>query len=111
MKIITKAIEKALYRQGDTRYKHPEDIKVIFKLFNPGGGQTWYIYEKIDDDIYMAFVNLGNADFAECGTISLSEIISLKLPMGITIERDLYFPIGKYSLSDVIKTIKEGGHI
>jgi len=36
MKIITKAIEKAFEKQGDTSQKSMSEIKIVMKLF--GGG-------------------------------------------------------------------------
>lgn len=109
MKLITKEIESAFERQGYTGDKQPKDIKVIMKLFNPVGVGTWYVYEKEDDDIYWAFVNLGDPMMAECGTISMSEITSLRLPMGMKIERDMYF--GNHTLQEVIDKVKSGGHV
>jgi len=111
MKIITKAIEKAFEKQGYTGNKSMSEIKIVMKLFNPVGGQTWYIYEKEDEDIYWAFVNLGDPQMAECGRISMSEIMSLRLPMGLKVERDRYFdPLSK-TLEEVINTVKSGGHV
>lgn len=111
MKIITKAIEKAFEKQGDTSQKSAKDIKIVMKLFNPAGAGTWYIYEKLDEDIYMAFVNLGDPQMAECGTVSMSELMGLRLPFGLSIERDMHFdPLSK-TLEEVMDTIKSGGHV
>jgi hypothetical protein len=60
MKILTKEIIAAFKKQGYTGDKSTKDIKVILKIFNPTGGQTWYLYEQEDEDIYWAFVNLGD---------------------------------------------------
>jgi hypothetical protein len=111
MKILTSQILKAFAKQGYTGNKDPKDIKIVMKLFNPCGGQTWYLYEKEDDDIYWGFVNLGDSDMAECGTVSMSELMSLKLPFGLKIERDLSFDPLSISLQEVIDIIKSGGHI
>ena len=86
MKIITKAIEQAFEKQGDTSQKEMKDIKIVLKLFG-GGAFTWYLYEKLDEDIYMAFVNLGDPEMAEMGTVSLSEIMGVKFPpFGLGVE-------------------------
>ena len=111
MKIITKAIEKAFLKQGDTSAMNAKDIKIVMKLFNPMGAGTWYLYEKLDDDIYMCFANLGDPMYAECGTISLSELMSIKLRFGLKIERDMHFEPLSISLRDVIDKIKNGGHV
>ena len=111
MKIITKAIEQAFIKQGDTSQKSMEEINIVMKLFNPMGAGTWYIYEHIEDDIYMAFVNLGDPMCAEMGTVSMTELMSLRLPMGLTIERDMHFDPLSRTLKDVYDTVKAGGHV
>jgi len=111
MKLITKAIEQAFQKQGDTSQKSMSEIKIVMKLFG-GGAFSWYIYEKLDDDIYMAFVNLGDNEMAECGTISMSEIESVKFPpFGLGVERDMYFEPLSRTLEDVYNTVKAGGHV
>ena len=109
MKIITKAIEKAFIKQGDTSQKEMKDINVIMKLFNPCGGQTWYLYERLSEDIYMCFANLGDPVMAEIGTVSLSELMELRLPFGLKIERDLHF--STMSLQDIYDKVKSGKHV
>ena len=112
MKLITKEIEKAFKKQGYTGDKSADQIMIVCKLFNPSGAGTWYLYEKEDDDIYWCFANLGDPINAECGTISMSEIESIKLPpFGLGIERDMHFEPLTISLKTVQETIKNGGHI
>ena len=109
MKIITKEIERKFERQGYTGEKKPEDIKIICKLFG-GGACSWYLYEKEDEDIYMAFVTLGDHMMAECGRVSMSELLKLKFPpFGLPIERDRYF--GDHTLKEVMDIVKAGKHI
>ena len=108
MKIITKEIEEAFEKQGYTGDKSADEIKVVMKLFNPCGAGTWYIYEKIDDDIYMCFANLGDPTFAECGSVSLSELMSLRLPFGLKIERDMYFKPLSMTLKEVMDKVESG---
>jgi hypothetical protein len=115
MKIITKAIEHAFDKQGSTSNMSMDEIKIVMKLFNPMGAQTWYIYEHLknghSDDSYMAFVNMGDSEMAEMGLISLNEILELRLPLGLKIERDKHFtPLSK-TLRQVYDTVKAGGHV
>jgi hypothetical protein len=111
MKILTKAIEQAFAKQGDTSQKSAKDIKIVLKLFG-GGACSWYIYEKIDEDIYMGFVNLGDNEMAECGYISMSEILAIRFrPFGLGVERDMHFEPLSRTLQDVIDTVKSGGHV
>lgn len=113
MKLLTKEILEAFKKQGYTGSKKNEEIKVICKLFNPTGAGTWYCYEYIpEDNILWAFVNLVGPECAECGTVSVKELEELKTPpFGLGIERDMHFPIGKYTLREIIDKIKNGGHV
>ena len=111
MKIITKAIEAAFAKQGDTSKKSMKDIKIVLKLFNPTGAGTWYLYEKLDEDVYMCFANLGDSEMAELGTVSMQELMSFRGMFGLGIERDMHFdPLSK-TLEDVYNTVKAGGHL
>ena len=109
MRLLTKEIEQRFAKTGDLSSASIDDITVICKWFNPCGSHTFYVYERLDDDVFMAFVTDGDPVFAECGTISLSEIESIQLPFGLTIERDRSFT--RKPLREVIDTIKSGGHV
>jgi hypothetical protein len=111
MKIITKEIERAFEKQGDTSEMSMDKIKIVMKLFNPAGAGTWYIYEKLDEDIYMAFVNLGDPMMAEIGTVSMQELTNLRLPFGLKIERDRYFEPLSMTLKEVYDKVKAGQHV
>jgi hypothetical protein len=111
MKLLTKDILNKFKKQGYTGEKEIEDITVICKFFNPCGAGTWYCYE-YDEEYkeFMAFCNLGDPQMAELGRVSLTELESLKCPpFGLPIERDKYF--SPKPLNEIMKTIKEGGHV
>ena len=111
MKIITKAIEAAFAKQGDTSQKSMADIKIVMKLFNPQGSGTWYIYEKLNEDHYMAFVNLGDPEMAEIGTVSMQELLEFRGWLGLGLERDMQFDPLSITLKSVYETVKAGGHV
>jgi len=112
MKLLTKEIVSAFKKQGDTSEMEMEEIKVIAKFFNPIGASTWYLYEfEEEEGIFWCFANLGDPTFAECGTVALKELEDLRLPMGLRIERDMHFPIGKHTLREIIDKVKSGGYI
>jgi len=111
MKILTKEVLDAFAKQGNTSEKSAKDIKIVLKLFNPTGAGTWYIYEKEDDDIYWCFANLGDPECAECGTVSMSELMAFRGMFGLRIERDMHFKPLSMSLAEVIDKIKSGGHV
>ena len=85
MKLITKEIDAKLTAAGDT------GTKVICKFFNPCGAATWLITgrDPQEKDILWGLADLG-MDCVEFGTISLSELESVRLPFGLKIERDLH---------------------
>ena len=111
MKILTQEILAAFKKQGKTGNKSAKDIGIVLKLCNPIGAGTWYIYEKEDEDIYWAFVNLGDIDCAECGTVSMNELMTLRLPLGLHIERDKFFEPLSMSLEEVMNKVKAGQHV
>ena len=71
--------------------EHEKDPMVYVKFFHPLSYWTWYAYEgspEGDDFIFFGWVY---GDFPELGYFSLNELESVKGPLGIGIERDLYF--------------------
>jgi len=111
MKIITKEILDAFKKQGYTGNKSMKDIRIVMKLFNPTGAGTWYLYEREDEDIYWGFVTLGDPMCAECGTVSMSELMAFRGRFGLGIERDMHFEPLSISLEEVQNTIRSGGHV
>ena len=112
MKLLTREILNAFTKQGYTGDRKCNDIKVICKFFNPVGAGSWYLYEYYPEDrIFMGYVNLMGADCAECGSVSLDELEQLKLPMGLSIERDMSFPIAKYTVQEIIDKVQCGEHV
>jgi hypothetical protein len=75
--------------QHDER-REPDPVPVL-KLFNPLGAATWLATELDDDD--DALFGLADLGFGcpELGAFSLREIASVRLPLGLGIERDLTF--------------------
>ena len=73
----------------------------VLKLFNPLGPQTWLITElHPDGDTLFGLCDLGMG-CAELGCVSLREITAVKLPFGLSIERDVAFqgrlPISRWA--------------
>ena len=89
MKLLTKEIRKqlpALYSQDNSK-----DPIVYIKFFDPCGSFTWFILEYDGEDTFFAFVKSHLCPDGELGYVSLSELKSIKNPLGLGIERDLYF--------------------
>ena len=106
MKLITKEIEEAIKKTpyGSTENVELDDKKVIARFFNPTGAGTWYVLE--DDDWENGRVVFGAATLGyglELGSISIDELESIKLPFGLTIERDISVEPFKSTLGELRK--------
>jgi Protein of unknown function (DUF2958) len=86
MKLLTKAILKELPPLGTTA--NEEDPMVICKFFYPDFSWDWYAIEFDGKDIFFGYVA---GFFPELGTFSLSELVTTKGKLGLSIERDRYF--------------------
>ena len=102
MKLLTAEIEKKLITQhletdDSSRMKH----KPYLKLFNPCGSATWLLSEyNPEEEMFYGLCDLGMGS-PELGYVSLYEIMSVKLPYGLKIERDMSwkpdYTLSKYS--------------
>ena len=97
MKLITEELEKKfekypLYSQDGKM----GDAIVLVKYFNPLGVARWYITEaekqKNGKYLFYGYCHLGDNDNAELGPVRQEDFESVILPLGLTIERDLYLP-------------------
>ena len=95
---MTKAIEQAAQKQ----YPKGSDMEqqIVAKFFDPTGSWSWFVMNQDpeDPDYLWGIVSLGTLDSAlvdgyevEMGSFSLSELQAVKGPLGLGIERDLYF--------------------
>lgn len=81
-----------LYSQEDTN-----DPLVHAKFFTPDSSWTWFVTEgqaEGDDFLFFGYV-IGLEE--EWGYFVLSELTSARGPLGLAIERDLYFHSGPFS--------------
>ena len=87
MKLLTKEIRRKLpplYAQEGKGGK----AMVHVKFFTPDSNWTWYATEFDGEDTFFGLVD---GHEKELGYFSLKELESVKGPMGLPIERDLYF--------------------
>lgn len=98
MKLLTKEITSKLpplYSQENVA-----DPNVVVKFFTPWSNWTWYATEGSpqEDGDYL-FFGLVDGHEKELGYFTLSELQSVRGPLGMKIERDLYFtpqPVSKF---------------
>jgi Protein of unknown function (DUF2958) len=87
------------------------DFKPVVKLFVPWGAGTWLLTELDPDDNDTAFglCDLGMQS-PELGNVSLAEMMSVRGPGGLTIERDRHFT-AKMTLAEYAEAAREAGYI
>ncbi len=88
MKLLTKEIERkipALYTQEG----NGDDARVYVKFFTPDSNWTWYATEF--DPETGTFFGLVDGFEKELGYFTLAELETAKGPMGLDIERDMYW--------------------
>lgn len=101
MKLLTKELLKEFEKQGHTQSKELKDIKIIVKYFNPLGAGSWYAVEyDAEHRIFFGYANIGDMRNAELGYFSLDDLENCKGPLGVGIERDLYF--GEHTLQEIM---------
>jgi hypothetical protein len=98
MKLMTKELRKKippLYSQEKVK-----DPIVHAKYFTPDSYWTWYVLEFDRKDTFFGYVD---GDYQEMGYYSLSELEKIRGPLGLKVERDLYWE--PKPLSEVKKKI------
>lgn len=95
MKLLTAALLRSLPPMR-SQEKNP-DPTVMAKFFNPGGAGTWYAteYDRQTEE-FFGFVEISSGQ-GELGYFSLRELEGYRSPLGLRIERDMYFPPTKLS--------------
>ena len=87
----------ALYSQEEN-----PDPMVVCRFFTPDAGWTWYaiegspvdangFYDTDKEKVDFIFFGLVSGMEVELGYFSLAEMTSVRGPLGLPIERDLYF--------------------
>ena len=87
MKLITEEIRRNLPKLYEQDGKGLDAIAFV-KFFTPDSNWTWYATEFDGTDLFFGLVDGFEKEF---GYFSLSELQSVKGPLGLKIERDLYF--------------------
>jgi len=93
MRLIDHGLENFLRRDAG---KAEMDFWPLIKLFCPWSGATWLITELDPANIDRAFglCDLGMGS-PEIGSVSLTEIMAVRGPGGLKIERDIHFEADK----------------
>ena len=87
MQLINEEIKNILPKLYEQDNKNLNAIAYV-KFFTPDSNWTWYATEFDGEDIFFGLVD---GFCKELGYFSLSELKSVRGPLGLKIERDLYF--------------------
>jgi len=88
--------------------REPDPWPVV-RLFNPVGAATWLATEIDEDGIFFGLADLGFG-CPELGSFALAELEAVRLPFGLTIERDLHFA-ARHPLSAYAEAARAAGSI
>jgi len=88
MKLLTKDLRGKLPKLYATENTPVEEKTAVVKFFTPDSSWTWYAVEFDGDDQFFGWVH---GHEKEWGYFSLKELESVLGPLGLPIERDLYF--------------------
>ena len=86
MQLMTPALRALLPPLGSTSASKGAVARV--KFFTPDSSWTWYVTEFDGDDTFFGLVD---GHEKELGYFSLRELQSVRGPLGLPIERDLYW--------------------
>lgn len=108
MKLFTAAQMARLKKNGQD---WDADHFPVVKLFNPMGAATWLLsqVDPENEDLAYGLCDLGFG-CVELGYVSLRELSEVRLPLGLGIERDLYFSTDQ-TLSEHYEISSEAGRI
>ena len=102
MELLTKELRQQLpplYSQ-----EHVDDPLIVCKFFTPDSNWTWFVMEFDGEDLFFGLV-VGFEK--ELGYFTLSELEEARGPLGLSIERDIYFTPKR--LSEVRREHKQQG--
>ena len=106
MLLLTQDQRARLIANGQTRGDHAP----VVKFFSPVSAATWLFSELDEDgDTLFGLCDLGFG-CPEMGSASLVEIAAVTLPLGLSIERDLYFE-GRFPLTIYADAARSIGRI
>lgn len=89
-KLLPEAIRKQIPPLYSQVGKGPKAVAQV-KLFTPSSSWTWWITEgQIEGDDFMCF-GLVDGFEKELGYFSLAELAEVTGPLGLPVERDLYY--------------------
>lgn len=95
-KLLSQLVGNGLLQRALQTKGSEADLKPVVKIFTPDGAATWLLSELDPDDQDTAFglCDLG-LGYPELGTVSLTELASVRGKLGLPVEIDLHFEATK----------------
>lgn len=87
MKLVTQEVRKSLPPLYGQDGKNGDAICHV-KFFTPDSNWTWYVTEFDGEDLFFGLVD---GHEREMGYFSLSEMLKVRGPLGLPIERDIFW--------------------
>jgi hypothetical protein len=106
MKLFTKAITAKL-SANNAAQDGTKDFKPVVKLFVPWGAGTWLLSEMDENGIAFGLCDLGHGS-PEMGYVDTNEIMSVRGPFGLKIERDMRWKADRTLTEYATKARAEG---
>lgn len=88
MKLLTEDIRKQLPPLYSGEEKGVDDAIAVVKFFTPDSNWTWYATEFDGEDLFFGLVDGFEREY---GYFRLSELESIRGPLGLPIERDRFW--------------------
>lgn len=89
---MTKELEKKMPTYEEIEDVKYDDLKVLVHYFNPAGRGNWFgVSYDPETRIMFGYVSIFGDWNDEAGDFSLQELEELKLPLGLSIERNLHW--------------------
>ena len=88
MELLPESEKSKLAKPYETEGKDLSEVMAPVKFFCPWSNWTWYAAEFDGEDLFFGLVD---GHEKELGYFSLKELSDLTGPMGLKIERDLYW--------------------
>jgi len=98
--LMTEELKKTIPAMYSSESTKLEDKTVYAKFFTPDSNWTWFILEFDGEDTLFAMVD---GHEKELGNVSLSELESVRGPLGLKVERDLHFTPKRYGDIEELK--------
>lgn len=91
MQLLPTELEAQMPQLYTTENVPLEDKVVVAKFFIPDSNWVWYAVEGSPENDNFLFFGLVNGFEREWSYFSLNELTSFRGPLGLPVERDLYF--------------------